>query len=431
MDNLQTKPYDSSAYKRSRAAYKMECTFEYFIAILVGDAFLAKLLTNIGFSESAVGIISSLVTLAFLFQLVSVFVVRKITNTKLVAILFHTLSQLFFMTLYLVPFMPFATELKKPLTVICILLAYFGNYMVSNLIFKWGNSFVDPSKRASFTAGKEVISLLSGMVVSFGVGYIMDRFEARQDLEGGFIFAASAILVFCISDLCMLLLIKNDIKKPAEKGNGASLKDILINTLGNRNFLSVVVLMILWDSSRYMVVGFMGTYKNSLYALSVVQIINVVSQLARAVFSKPFGKYTSKRTFAKGIELGLVVAALAMLVNVFATPSTAFLVIVYSILYNICLAGVSGNIINITYSYVDSRYFAEASAIKNSIAGLFGFGASLVGGKILSAVQANGNMIFGIQAHGQQVLSAISFAMFILTILFTHFVVAKQRVMIQ
>ena len=100
-------------------------------------------------------------------------------------------------------------------------------------------------------------------------------------------------------------------------------------------------------------------------------------------------------------------------------------------MYNICLAGVSGNIINITYSYVDSRYFAEASAIKNSIAGLFGFGASLVGGKILSAVQANGNMIFGIQAHGQQVLSAISFAMFILTILFTHFVVAKQRVMIQ
>ena len=139
MDNLQTKPYDSPAYKRSRSAYKMENTFEYFIAILVGDAFLAKLLTNIGFSESAVGIISSLVTLAFLFQLVSIFIVRKITNTKLVAILFHTLSQLFFVSLYLVPFMPFATEIKKPLTVVCILFAYFGNYMVSNLI-EWTTS---------------------------------------------------------------------------------------------------------------------------------------------------------------------------------------------------------------------------------------------------------------------------------------------------
>ena len=78
MDNTQNQLYESSAYKRSRAAYKWECTFEYFVALLVGDAFLAKLLTYIGFSESATGIISSLITLAFLFQLVAVFVVQLV-----------------------------------------------------------------------------------------------------------------------------------------------------------------------------------------------------------------------------------------------------------------------------------------------------------------------------------------------------------------
>ena len=172
MDNSQNQLFESSAYKRSRTAYKWECTFEYFVALLVGNTFLAKLLTYLGFSDSETGIISSLITLAFLFQLVSVFVVRKITNTKLVAILFHTLSQVFFMSLYVVPFLPFAAGVKKPLTVICILLAYFGNYMVSTVIFRWGNSYVDPKKRASYTAGKEIISLISGMVVSLGAGYI-------------------------------------------------------------------------------------------------------------------------------------------------------------------------------------------------------------------------------------------------------------------
>ena len=431
MDNTQIQQYDSPAYKRSRTAYKWECSFEYFVALLVGDAFLANLLTYIGFSDAEAGIVSSLITLAFLFQLVSVFVVRKITNTKVVAILFHSLSQLFFMSLYIIPFMPFAAVIKKPLVVVCILLAYFGNYMVSTVIFRWGNSYVDPKKRASYTAGKEIISLLTGMVVSLGLGYVMDQFTARENLEGGFIFAAVAILVFCISDFTMLMLIKNDKKPKEEKGSGASMKDILKNTLGNRNFLSVVVLMILWDSSRYIVTGFLGTYKNSLYAMSVIQIINVGSSLARAAFSKPFGRYTEKRTFAKGIELGLIIAAIAMFINMFTTPSMPFFIIIYSVLYNICLAGVSGNITNITYSYVDSRYFAEASAIKNSVAGLFGFGASLVGSKILDAVQANGNMLFGMQVYGQQVLSAISFVLFVITILFTHFVVAKQRVMIQ
>ena len=152
------------------------------------------------------------------------------------------------------------------------------------------------------------------------------------------------------------------------------------------------------------------------------------------MFSKPFGKYTEKRTFAKGIELGLIIAAVAMFINVFTTPQTSFCIIIYTVLYNICLAGVSGNITNITYSYVDSSYFAEASAIKNSIGGLCGFGASLLGGVILDAVQNNQAAIadlVGFQIYGQQVLSAISFVMLIVTILFTHFVVSKQRVMIQ
>lgn len=434
MDNVETQPYDSAAYKRSRMAYRFECTFEYFVAILVGDAFLAKLLTDMGFSDAETGIISSLITLAFLFQLVSIFVVRKITNTKLFAIIFHTASQIFFMSLYLLPFAPFAEGIKKPLVVICILVAYFGNYMVSTLIFRWGNSFVNPKKRAGFTAGKEIISLISGMVVSFGAGYVMQQFEAADNLKGGFIFAAVAILIFCISDLVMLLLIKNDIKPKLPKGEGSSMKDIIANTLFNRNFLSVVVLMVLWDSSRYIVVGFLGTYRNALFSLGVVQIISVAGQLARAILSRPFGKYTEKRTFAKGIELGLIIAAVAIFVNIFTTPQTSFCIIIYTILYNVCLAGVSGNITNITYSYVDSRYFAEASAIKNSIAGIFGFGASLLGGVILDLVQSNQDRItelVGFPIYGQQVLSAISFVMFIITILFTHFVVSKQKVMIQ
>ena len=338
MDNTQNQIYDSAAYKRSRMAYRFECTFEYFIAILVGDAFLAKLLTDMGFSDAETGIISSLITLAFLFQLVSIFVVRKITNTKLFAILFHTASQIFFMSLYLLPFAPFAAEFKKPLVVICIIAAYFGNYMVSTLIFRWGNSFVNPKKRAGFTAGKEIISLLSGMVVSFGAGYVMQVFEENGNLKGGFIFAAVAILIFCISDLIMLLLIKNDVKPKTAKGEGSSMKDIIANTLFNRNFLSVVVLMVLWDSSRYIVIGFLGTYRNALFTLGVVQIISVAGQLARAIFSKPLGKYTEKRTFAKGIELGLIIAAVAMFVNIFTTPQTAFCIIIYTVLYNICLA---------------------------------------------------------------------------------------------
>ena len=42
---LLEKNFDSKEYKRSRKAYCIECAFEYFVSLLVVDAFLAKVLT--------------------------------------------------------------------------------------------------------------------------------------------------------------------------------------------------------------------------------------------------------------------------------------------------------------------------------------------------------------------------------------------------
>ena len=44
-------------------------------------------------------------------------------------------------------------------------------------------------------------------------------FEASDNLEGGFIFCAVAILIFATCDLTCLLLIKNDIKPKAKQEN--------------------------------------------------------------------------------------------------------------------------------------------------------------------------------------------------------------------
>ena len=53
---------------------------------------------------------------------------------------------------------------------------------------------------------------------------------------------------------------------------------------------------------------------------------------------------------------------------------------------------------------------------------------------LLDLIQKNQEAIsevIGFTIYGQQVLSAISFVLFIITLLFTHFVVSKQKVMIQ
>lgn len=422
--------FSTPAYKRSRWAYTFECAFEYFVALMVADAFLANLLSHMGIGDSTIGVISSLISLAFLFQLCSIFVVQRITNVKRVAVPIHCISQMFFLLLYLLPFLNIPAYLRTAIVIGCVLIAYFGNYLVVSVIFKWGNSYVDPNGRANFAATKEMISLMSGVVVSLVMGWSVDRFTAAGNITGGFLFIAAMMLLMNLGDFICLMLMKNQKHEKPAKGEVTPFWEVVKIIFSNKSFVCVILLGIIWNVSVYMTLGFMGIYKTKDLLLSVgaVQIINIVACLARTVFSKPIARYSDKRSYAKGVKLGMAIALVGYLVNMFTTPSAWWLVIVYTILYNVSCAGTSQNLMNITYSYVDSKYFVEASAIKNSIGGLCGFGASLLGGQILKAVQNNGNMLFGIPVYGQQVLSAISFLILIVGILFVKFVMEKQKI---
>lgn len=75
--------YNTKEYKRSRTAYALQCTFEYFVMLLVADAFLANLLTNMGISDALTGIISSFISFAFLFQLMSIFAERFLQQCRI------------------------------------------------------------------------------------------------------------------------------------------------------------------------------------------------------------------------------------------------------------------------------------------------------------------------------------------------------------
>lgn len=427
--------YESRAYKKSRKAYIWQCTFEYLVTILVSDAFLAKLLSTIGMSDSLIGIISSFITLAFLFQLFSIFFVDKITNTKKTVIFFSTLSQLLFMCLYLVPFLPFSSGNKTVLITVCVLFAYFGNYFVASILFKWANSFVNPKNRGEYSAGKEMVSLITGMVFTLIVGHVIDGYEALDNIRGGFLFTAIAIFILSVCNFVSLMLIKNDKTGDKEKAQKkrVPLREVIKNTVKNKNFISVIVMTCLWDIARYLTTGFLGTFKTKdlLISVGTVQIINLVANLCRFFISKPFGRYSDKTSYARGIELAYFIAAAAFAVNAFTTKGTWWCIVIYTVLFNVSIAGTNQNYFNITYSYVKSDYFVQATAIKNSIGGICGFAASLLGSRILSFVQARGNTLLGVRIYGQQLLSAISCILILISIAYVHFVVEKQKVMKQ
>lgn len=418
--------YDTKEYQRSRKAYITQSAFQYCVTLLVTDSFLANLLNEIGISDSMIGVISSFISVAFVIQLMSIFLIKVRIETKKLVILFDTLSIFFFMLLYLIPFFGVSKKIKTALVIVSIIAAYAGNYMISSLSFKWANSYVDPKKRAGYSAKKEMISLAVGMIFSLGAGYVIDRYEDLGNRKGSFLFIAGLILILNAGNLLSYLMIKKeDGEWRYEKSQ--SYKAVFNNTLGNRNFRNVILLTVLWNMAVYFTTGFMGIFKTKdlLFSMVAVQGINVAASLLRIFVSEPIGKYSDKYSYVKGFKLGLYLAAAAFLFGVFTTRSTRFLIVIHTLLYHCCLAGTNQNSFNMTYSYVEEKYITQAMAIKNSIGGICGFGASIAAGRMLELIQENGNRIGNIQIYGQQVLSMISLVMVMIAILFVNRVIEK------
>ena len=422
--------YNSKEYKHSRLAYIGHCTFEYFVSLLVTDAYLANLLSNMGISDGVIGIISSLVTFAFLFKLGAIFVMQKISNIKKTSIIFHISHQIIFMLLYLIPFLNVSTQIKSFLVTIAIISAYCCNYIVMSIIFKWGNSYVDPKHRAEFSATKEMVSLIAGMIFTLIIGQIIDRYASIGNIMGGFLFISSAIFILGLCNFICLLKIKNgmgdgEIIKP----NNTPIRDVIKHLFKNKSYRSICYFTIMWDITRYMLVGYIGIYKtkNLLLTVGTVQIINIFANLCRFLLSKPIGRFSDKYSYAKGIELGACILTVSFFSLIFCTTNTWWIIIIHTVLYNVSIAGTNQNLSNITYDYVDSKYFVQASAIKSAIGGLCGFLTSIIASKILSDVQANGNTFLGFPMYGQQLLAVIATVLGIVSILYLHFKVAKQK----
>ena len=424
--------FSSAEYKRSRAVYMAQCTFEYLLSLLVTDAFLTKLLKHMNISDDTIGIISSFITLAFVIQIFSLFIYKLKANAKTTVLWFYPLSRLLFSSLYVIPFLPIGGTVVKVMVMCFILVAYSTKYLVLNVLYKWANSYVNSNKRASYSATKEMISLASGIIFTAVVGYVFDNLEAAGKIESGFIMIAVLAFIISASDVICLIFIKKEDQVTVTQSQ-KHFKDIIKQTLGNKNFRSVILFTVIYNVAVYMTNGFLGTYKVGDLAISVflVQVINIVGNLTRMAVSKPFGRFSDKHSFASGMSVALGVLAVGYLTLVFTTPKTWLLMALYTVLHAVAIAGLNQNSFNIAYSYVDSNYITEALAIKNCIGGLCGFGASLVGSRILKYVQANGNTLFGIRIYGQQVLATISFILIATALIVMVFVIGKQKVMKQ
>ncbi|MBE7052361.1 MAG: MFS transporter [Ruminococcaceae bacterium] len=418
---------------KNQLSYIAEAAFEYFIAILTSGVFLASILGNIGVPDSVTGIISTLTSLGFSAQLVAVLFIRPRGSVKKLVTTMNVVNQLMFAVLYIIPYISVPRTVKIAVFVVMLL----GGNLISNAAspfkFTWLMSYVFDRDRGKFTANKEIVSLIGGMGFSYVMGAVIDHYKALGKAETAFIISGITLFVLTIIHLVSLLCVKDDedaktvVDKPFEKH---SIGYVFGCTVLDKSFRKIILLDIIWHIGNGISVSFFGTYQiNELgFTLSYVAILSAFQSLVRVAFSRFFGKIADRTSWARMLMIAISVGAVGFLVNTFTAPSNGkWMFVVYGAFNAAYLAGANSGMSNIVFDYVTKENRSYALGVKAALGGIAGFLASLLGAWVVSFVQSHGNSVFGVTVYAQQILSFVSFVVFVGVVVYIKFVVMKLK----
>ena len=417
----KTNEENRNIYKSSRLCYILEAAFEYFVAIMVGTTYLAKLTTSIGISDGVTGILSSIISLGCGFQIFALFLSGKARRKKFITWMV-LLNEVLFMTLYVVPIVDLSKNAKTLIFVFVLVIANVIMNLVRAPKTAWMMALVDDSARGTFTAKKEMVSLMSGMVLMLVLGRIFDTFEENGNLRGAFITAGIMIAAFIVIHAILLILIK---EKDEEVEHDVSVKEQLKYSITDKNILALLPLFVLWNIANYITLPFYGTYQlNDLkFSMTFIGVLSIIYSTVRSLVSPIFGKIGDKFSFVTMLEIAFGIKIFAFAFNMFA--GKAFYT-VYYVLTAIAMAGINGGMMNIIYDYTPHTRRMGSLAVCNTVAGLTGFFATLSAKPLVDYIQSKGNSFWIFDSiFAQQVLSCIAAVLLIVVILYLQFVVKK------
>lgn len=413
-------------YKTSRVMYILEAAFEYFISILVAGAYLAKVSAEIGLSDSLTGILSSFVSLGCGFQIIAIFLANKRPVKRWVTLL-HSINQLFFALIYLVPFIKISKTAKTVLFIAFLLLGHVINNVVNSPKINWFMSLVDDHKRGRFTANKEIVSLIGGMLFSFAASSVIDYYDKIGDVNNAFIFCGISVFVLMLLHTYTLLASR---EKPVEETQKISTKKQLGELIKDKNLFKVILISVLWNVAHYTATPFYGTYqiKELGFSMTFVSVLSALYAICRSTFSQPMGRFADKYSFTKMLNICFIIAAVAFGVNIFTVPSNGkIFYTIYYMLYAVSMAGINSGAINLIYDYVDKEKRVGALALKSTLAGFAGFFTTLLISPLVAYIQKKGNSFLGLNVYAQQVCSAIACILVLVALVYLNTVVKKIK----
>ena len=407
---------EKDEFKLSRTAYILECMFEYFITILTTGAYLAKLTTTIGISDSMTAILSSLTSLAGIFQIVSIFLAHR-TPVKRWVLPITFITQALVSTLYVIPFLNIGA-LAPVLFFVIIFISKAAVNVVAPAKSNWFLSLVDDRQRGNFQAKINIVSLAGGMIFTFLASFTIDEFEAKGNLSGAFIAMTVVICILAALQIFCLVIARERTGEAVKKESPLTAIKKLCH---NKIYIRILIFNLIWAIANNVTTPFLSTYQiNELgFSMTFISTVGIVISFLQMFAVYFFGRYSVRHSYASILRIAYVFALFSFLFVMFSTTSNGYVTFTIYRVINLFFGSASAvSSTSLLFSVVPPSERTAAIAFNTIASGLVSFFVTLAVSPVLDALQSARPLIFGIEVYAQQILAFVSFCITILLLIY-------------
>lgn len=357
------------------------------MGILTGGAFLIAFAVKLGASNFVIGLLAAIGPLSQLLQLPSIFLVEKIRNRRLIAVVAAGLSRLCWLVIALSPFIFPAKIAVAVLLLLLIAVSAFG--AVSGCSWNsWMRDLIPENIMGSFFSKRMRIATGVGIALSILAAFFLDFWKkqfAEQELFG---YSILFLVGFAAGMTGLLFLAGTpEVKMPRAEEKPKILK-LLSQPFKDENFRKLIAFMCSWNFAVNLAAPFFMVYMLKRLGLSMSFIIalSVISQITNFLFLRIWGGYTDRFSNKSVLAISGPLFMLSILAWTFTTmPEKYFLTIPLLVAIHIVMglasAGVSlasGNISLKLAPKGQATAYLATNTIANSVAAGI---APILGGK--------------------------------------------------
>jgi len=351
---------------------------------LTGGTFLVAMALHLGASNFQIGLLASLPILTNIFQLISVWLVKKYRNRRAISVVTSFIARFALVIIGLLPVLSSGVGGVEVLIFLLSIHYLFGS-ISGGTWNSWMKDLIPDSILGKYFSHRTRITQIVSVSFNLLIAFLVDYIKARhpEDVTNSyFIMVLTGAVVGMVG---VYLLSRANEPTPVVPQDNV-LKQ-LVKPLRDVNFRNLMIFNSFWAFALNLAVPFFTVFMMKTIGLSLTYImaLTITGQLSGILSVKMWGRYADRYSNKTIINICAPVYILCILAMAFAAvPAVQMYSVLVLVLINV-FSGISTSGINLALNNIGMKLAPQEDATayisaKNIIISFFSAVAPLVGG---------------------------------------------------